>query len=199
MYTRLKETLQGNRQGDEPAPPKPPKQTWKEYAGRTSGPDGYVLGDLTRRKAGQVKTSVIDSVKGRVLRVIGQAYVEKIKPQLTESDKHMPMSVRRAVHEVADEFWAELSLELPSLIDRVLAAAEQERAERNKADDATPMLGGLLEPPPPMPSPPTSPPGPDDDDTGDATVTLGVALDCGIDDFDEVAFVRGLASPSTGA
>jgi len=32
----------------EPGEPAPSRKTWKEWAGRTDGPDGYVIGDITR-------------------------------------------------------------------------------------------------------------------------------------------------------
>ena len=151
------------RNGAQPAPAPARKQTWKEYSGRTTGPDGYVLGDLTRRQRDKVKNQLVDGIKERVLRVLQQAYIDKVKPQLTSEDKHMPMAVRRAIHEVADEFWETLSLELPSLIDRMLAVVQDERAQRSEAAGAASMLGGVLldRSAPSVPSPPPSPPSTD--------------------------------------
>ena len=80
------------------------KQTWKEYAGRTTGPEGYSVGDITRHMAKKTKESVVDSIKHKILRVLQQTYVDRVKPQLTADDKAMPMFVRRAIHELADEF-----------------------------------------------------------------------------------------------
>ena len=81
------------------------KQTWKEYAGRTTGPEGYSVGDITRHMAKKTKESVVDSIKHKILRVMQQTYVDRVKPQLTADDKAMPMFVRRAIHELADEFF----------------------------------------------------------------------------------------------
>ena len=100
------------------------KQTWKEYAGRTTGPEGYSVGDITRHMAKKTKESVVDSIKHKILRVMQQTYVERVKPQLTADDKAMPMFVRRAIHELADEFWATLNSELPTLIDRMQAFSD---------------------------------------------------------------------------
>lgn len=137
-----------------------PKQTWKEYAGRTTGPEGYSMGDITRHMAKKTKESVVDSIKHKVLRVIEQTYVDRVKPQLTADDKAMPMFVRRALHELADEFWAALNSELPTLIDRALVVAERERAEQSLANEAAPMLGDLLRPGDMVPSPPSPPASP---------------------------------------
>lgn len=86
-----------------------PKQTWKEYAGRTTGPEGYSMGDITRHMAKKTKESVVDSIKGRVHQVMQSTYVDRVKPRLTADDKAMPMFVRRALHELADEFWETLN------------------------------------------------------------------------------------------
>ena len=136
------------------------KQTWKEYAGRTTGPEGYSVGDITRHMAKKTKESVVDSIKHKILRVMQQTYVERVKPQLTADDKAMPMFVRRAIHELADEFWATLNSELPTLIDRALVVAERERAEQSAANEAAPMLGDLLRPGDMVPSPPSPPASP---------------------------------------
>jgi len=137
-----------------------PKQTWKEYAGRTTGPEGYSMGDITRHMAKKTKESVVDSIKHKVLRVMQQTYVDRVKPELTADDKAMPMFVRRALHELADEFWAALNSELPTLIDRALVVAERERAEQSLANEAAPMLGDLLRPGDMVPSPPSPPASP---------------------------------------
>jgi len=136
------------------------KQTWKEYAGRTTGPEGYSVGDITRHMAKKTKESVVDSIKHKILRVMQQTYVDRVKPQLTADDKAMPMFVRRAIHELADEFWATLNSELPTLIDRALVVAERERAEQSAANEAAPMLGDLLRPGDMVPSPPSPPASP---------------------------------------
>ena len=47
-------------------------------------------------------------------------YLEKAKPMLTENDKFMPMAVRRALHDLVDDFWWSLMQELPETIDKVL-------------------------------------------------------------------------------
>jgi hypothetical protein len=164
------------------------KVSWKEWSGRATGPDGYVTGDIMRRHASRAKSSLVDSLKARVLRVCQSVYADRIKPQLTEQDKFMPRSVRRAVHEMADAFWAEVSLELPGLVDRVLLAAETVRAEKHEVADAAPMLGSLLESPPP--SPPPSPPVAAE---GAARVCLTLELACSLDEIDEAALVSGLA------
>ena len=39
---------------------------------------------------------------------------------LTENDKFMPMAVRRALHDLVDDFWWSLMQELPETIDKVL-------------------------------------------------------------------------------
>lgn len=138
--------------------PKPlPHQTWKEWSGRATGPEGYTFGDLHRRNKMAIRGHLIGSLKTRLLRVVHRSYVERIKPRLTRGDKHMPMAVRRAVHDVADELWSQLSLELPSLIDRVVAAVQEERKDRDEASLASPMLGAAVLAPADV-SPPPSPP-----------------------------------------
>ena len=46
-------------------------------------------------------------------------YIGKLKPLLTQ-DKWMPAAVRRAIHEAADELWADVMLELPHGINKIL-------------------------------------------------------------------------------
>jgi hypothetical protein len=160
MFAGIAEWAMGKQQAAAVLDSMESKQTWKEYAGRTTGPEGYSMGDITRHMAKKTKESVVDSIKHKILRVMQQTYVDRVKPQLTADDKAMPMFVRRAVHELADEFWATLNSELPTLIDRALVVAERERAEQNVANEAAPMLGDLLRPGDVVPSPPSPPASP---------------------------------------
>ena len=50
-------------------------------------------------------------------------YIGKLKPLLTQ-DKWMPAAVRRAIHEAADELWADVMLELPRSLDKMLESGQ---------------------------------------------------------------------------
>ena len=48
VFTFAPSLMSGDAGADAPAPTPCRSKTWKEWAGRTSGPDGYQIGDITR-------------------------------------------------------------------------------------------------------------------------------------------------------
>ena len=76
---------------------------------------------------GRAKSAVVDGLKKRIIDAFRRVYLEKAKPMLTQGDKHMPMGVRRAIHDVADSFWWALMQELPETIDLFLETMQQRR------------------------------------------------------------------------
>ena len=69
--------------------------TWKQAAGRTTGPQGYTFGDFTRSKIHGVKQRVAEGVQQRLIEAFIDLYVITVKPMLTP-DKWMPEPVQRA-------------------------------------------------------------------------------------------------------
>lgn len=89
---------------------------------------------------GKFNLGILESFKHHMLDSFQRIYLESIKPSLTASDKHMPMAVRRAIHEVVDTFWIQLMKDLPDTIDGIVDKAKARRRERRKRARYEPML-----------------------------------------------------------
>ena len=83
---------------------------------------------------------ILDGLKQRILDSFQRVYLESVKPSLTSGDKHMPMAVRRVIHEVADAFWLQLMQELPDTIDSWVDKAKARRRQQRKKARYVPML-----------------------------------------------------------
>ena len=106
-------------------------KTWKQYAGRDEGPDGYKFGDLTKGIFQKTKKHIVTNVKHKIQITVQNMYLYRVKPNLTK-DKQMPGFVRWAIHEVSDELWANVMLELPRSLDKMLEkdhVSAEDRAE----------------------------------------------------------------------
>ena len=128
-------------------------KTWKQYAGRDEGPEGYKFGDLTKGIFQKTKKHIVTNVKHKIQITVQNLYLYRVKPGLTK-DKQMPGFVRWAIHEVADELWANVMLELPRSLDKMLEkdhVSAEDRAEERAhilalrqghiGDEAAPMCG----------------------------------------------------------
>ncbi len=110
-------------------------KTWKQYAGRDEGPDGYKFGDLTKGIFQKTKKHIVTNVKHKIQITVQNMYLYRVKPNLTK-DKQMPGFVRWAIHEVSDELWANVMLELPRSLDKMLEkdhVSAEDRAEERAA------------------------------------------------------------------
>ena len=111
----------------------------------------YQLGDglkatvrVAKTKVAQAKegakNSMVEGLKKRIIDTFRRVYLEKAKPMLTQGDKHMPMAVRRAIHDVADSFWWSLMQELPRTIDSLFDVVQEAHRERRRLARYQPML-----------------------------------------------------------
>ena len=91
-------------------------------------------------------------VEPAVAEAVQSLYIGKIKPALT-TDKRMPAWIRRILHDAADELWANVMVEVPHGLNKLV-----DKGAGGVGADGTEVVGGG-----PAPTPPPSPP--DDDAT----------------------------------
>ena len=79
-----------------------------------------IFNPATLEATGFMKTII----KDQLITLFEMLYLTRLKPTLT-SDRYMPWPLRQLVHEVSNEVWTNVMLELPRNLDSLMPANEQ--------------------------------------------------------------------------
>jgi Ca2+-binding EF-hand superfamily protein len=101
------------------------------------GKIGFKDGLADMRQANrQAKNAIYGAAKNKMLAIFEEVYRTKLKPVMTV-DRYMPWHMRAVVHEVANEVWENVLMELPNSLDKILPEekADTPRWKRKQSSD----------------------------------------------------------------
>lgn len=77
-----------------------------------------------------------DYMRAKVEQMYVDMYIQKLKPSIT-GDWRMPWMVRKLIHELTDEVWEQIRIELPRSLDKMLGEADEEDNQKPRGLDLT--------------------------------------------------------------
>ena len=108
------------------------------------GKIGFKDGLADMRQANrQAKNAIYGAAKNKMLAIFEEVYRTKLKPVMTV-DRYMPWHMRAVVHEVANEVWENVLMELPNSLDKILPEekADTPRWKRKQSSGGPPPTYG---------------------------------------------------------
>ena len=115
--------------------------------------DGHFgFGDMSHDVRTKAKKAANGYMRDKVEQMYVDIYLLRLKPGLT-ADRRMPWPLRKMIHEVVDDMWHMLRLELPKALDKMFG--EGGEAAEEKAEEKAAALEKKKRPPSLPPSPPS--------------------------------------------